>query len=481
MRCTHGEYADDDSNKLSRLDSNGRKDQRLLRKSNIVNVVLDTFDANGRKRLSGGDFYFAVMVNAEKRKATAGRVVDHSNGTYNVYFYAGWSGHANITIILRHPGEEVDWIQRVVRPQERRVRWIGNFKDGKKQENSACYVYGGTTWKDKCEYRNENSLGSTLFLCDKPKNLTCDKIVTTHSEIPSMGTYIRKLLSSEKRYLFSSNLFFNLIQLFEMFDKTWKEDTDASQVVNITRPSCGPDLPIPTSDGFWESDNKWTSLVCAARHWSTDEAIGCLEGKNVYLLGDSTLRQWHEAVTVLFNERVTTHHMRRGWTNTKYNTSVIFRFHAIVIGSRTFNLRDQIFESDFINTLGTDDCNIIIVLSLSYHFTSWTQKSYIERLLHVRQAILRLKTLCPDIIVIIKGSHPREHKTQESHIHSSDWTLYTMNQTLRRVFEGLGVCFIDIYDMSLAHFAENNVHMPMKTVIRQQVDLLLSYICPVTV
>ncbi|XP_077982454.1 NXPE family member 3-like [Glandiceps talaboti] len=443
-----------------------------------VHVVLDAFDVNGLQRIVGGDFFFAIMSNLNKGKTTAGRVVDYKNGSYSVYFYAGWSGLANITISLIHPSEAIDFIKTSYLPKERRVDWIGYFKGGIQKEKSVCYIARESILKDKCIYQNQNALGGTVFVCDKPRTLSCDQLASYNVNKTSLGNHVKILLPQDQRYLFARPYLRTLLADSPL--KIVIQDADKDHHEKIKLPVCGAQLPIPISDGYWESDI-WTSKTCRTRHWTADEAKQCLQGKNVYMLGDSTLRQWHESVTQLLGQKVQRSIIQRSWTDSNVNMSVVFQFHAIIIASATFQFWDQVFESDFINNIKLGNCNHIIVLSLTYHFPAWPIKSYIERVIHVRQAIIRLQKQCPDVVVVIKSSHPRDHNSLESHIHSSDWTLFMMNKILRQVFDNLGISFIDIYDMALSHFAVNKVHMPMQTVIRQQIDMFLSYVCPNTV
>ena len=41
-------------------------------------------------------------------------------------------------------------------------------------------------------------------------------------------------------------------------------------------------------------NNVWTSFVCAARHFAEDDTTQCLKDKHIYIMGDSTSRQWFD-------------------------------------------------------------------------------------------------------------------------------------------------------------------------------------------
>ncbi|XP_077982507.1 NXPE family member 3-like [Glandiceps talaboti] len=413
------------------------------------------------------------MTDSQSRRSTAGRVTDHGNGTYSVYFYAGWQGRTFISVTLVHPREAVLWIDGVYRTSERNVDWFGHFESNDVKEESICYLLSDNTWTDKCEYRNVKTLGHTVFVCEKPPSLSCNTLKTIITKFETLAGNVAKKLANEQRYLFESPYLMTPIK-DSPFWIDIKEPDIGRENIQTNLPKCGPDLPMPLSDGFWESFGVWTSLTCKARHWAAEEIRQCLIGKTLYMIGDSTLRQWHEALTITLGERMDFDIIRQSWTNEKYHTSFIFEFHAILVGTYDLDFWGQKFEGDILDDL--QRCNYIIVLSLTYHFPTWNINSYTERLRLLRQAIIRLKARCPEIVIVVKSSHPRDHTVLESYIHSSDWTLYDMNRLLREHLGGLGALFVEVWDMSLSHSSDNDVHVTRK-VVRQQVDLFLSYIC----
>ncbi|XP_070576167.1 NXPE family member 3-like [Ptychodera flava] len=177
---------------------------------------------------------------------------------------------------------------------------------------------------------------------------------------------------------------------------------------------CGPDLQIPISDGVWEDGEKWTSLICMARHWNPDQMIRCARGKSFVIIGDSTTRQWHTAITNELQLELKGSDLRQYSQGITQNISTIFYYHAVAIRSVKMGFWKQHFESDEIDNIKDTQCNSVIVLSISYHFASWAKASYEERLFRVRLAIIRLRNRCPDIIVVVKSSHPRDYRGMEA-------------------------------------------------------------------
>lgn len=68
--------------------------------------------------------------------------------------------------------------------------------------------------------------------------------------------------------------------------------------LTFTRPSdvtekCHPGLHTPVPAGFYLND-VWTSFVCSTRHFTAQTTTECLKDKDIYMMGDSTMRQWFE-------------------------------------------------------------------------------------------------------------------------------------------------------------------------------------------
>ncbi len=56
---------------------------------------------------------------------------------------------------------------------------------------------------------------------------------------------------------------------------------------------CRSGLTTPVPAGFYLKD-VWKSFVCNTRQFSPAQMTNCLKNKIVYLMGDSTTRQWFE-------------------------------------------------------------------------------------------------------------------------------------------------------------------------------------------
>ena len=122
--------------------------------------------------------------------------------------------------------------------------------------------------------------------------------------------------------------------------------------------------------------------------------------------------------------------------------------------------------------------NTIVVLSIWAHFSTFPVEVYIRRLRHIRRAVLRLLDRAPGTIIVIRSANLRALDPEVS-LYDSDWYSLQLDEVLRAMFKGLNVLLVDAWQMTLAHHSPHNVHPP-PAIIKNMIDMLLSYICPET-
>ena len=122
--------------------------------------------------------------------------------------------------------------------------------------------------------------------------------------------------------------------------------------------------------------------------------------------------------------------------------------------------------------------NTVAVLSIWAHFSTYPVEVYIRRLRHIRRAVLRLLDRAPGTIIVIRSANLRALDPEVS-LYDSDWYSLQLDEVLRAMFKGLNVLLVDAWQMTLAHHSPHNVHPP-PAIIKNMIDMLLSYICPET-
>ncbi|XP_077866762.1 NXPE family member 4-like [Saccoglossus kowalevskii] len=469
-------------------------------------INLNRAKSRGRVATTGGDFWYATMSSPDRHFRTAGRLVDYSNGSYSVYFYAGNHGYMNINITRVYSGEAVQWLDTVYRHSERRVTWNGYFREGKiGGETTQCVVVRNvSSSKDTCcEYRHPTVLGETVVKCVKPKQLSCSDL--TYMQSDNIAARTNELLGN-RRELFDKNTIFTQI---EGSPSVIHISASITSAIETLLPKCviasnHSSVPVRIS-GYWLGDI-WHSLTCRNEQHSVEMVQRCLQNKQIYFLGDSTIRQLYlslvgalgyqgsvsdphqelQNITGSYTVHQDIMNMYHATTRQhEHNVNITFQFHGLPITGRAkFRVKepgaDVKFEPYVIDELSTERCNYIVLVSPWAHYVQWTLASYIERLMLLRESLLRLHERCSNTVIIVKGSHQRDHRSVDSHIFASDWILYDMNRILREIFYDDFILFLDVWDMNLSYLAPwntpSNVHMPY-SVIKQELNLLLSYVC----
>ncbi|XP_077983528.1 NXPE family member 3-like [Glandiceps talaboti] len=427
-----------------------------FRKGDYIQVIMEAYDEYGNRRLRGGDFLQGLMTNEKLGTRTGGRVFDYGNGTYSIYFYAAWKGDATIAIHLVRHREAILYQTFLNTFENKRLGFQAKFTNGELAEIRDCTITNGLgIWKDKCGFVSPSSLGKTAFICEKPEKLSCEDLKSTTHNLGDM------VINTARDTEGMSYLFEGEKQKSAIGNPIKIKIKDSN--VTPKPPTCGPDLPVPLSSGYWKDNLTFVPLMCRSQQWQKEDMEKCLLGKEVYMYGDSTVGQIESclrALNVLPSELLQRQYLfLRGGSPIQY-------------------VEGMFFEGDYIDRIR--NCTAVtpvVVMNFCFHFGSWTTRTYLDRIFGAKYAILRLFKRCPESIVMIKLAHPRDNADSVQKVHSSNYRFHDMNRMIRRVFGGIGVSFLDIWDLVSSHISENQVHMP-GPVIMQELHLMLSYICP---
>ncbi|XP_077986147.1 NXPE family member 3-like [Glandiceps talaboti] len=430
---------------------------KAFERGDYIQVIMEAYDEYGNRRLRGGDFLQGLMTNENLGTRTVGRVFDYGNGTYGIYFYAAWKGDASITIHLIRHREAILYEKFLHSFENKRIEFSASFTDGKLEEITNCFLTNGLgIWHDKCGFVSPSSLGKTALICEKPEKLSCEDLNSTSHKLSGMFSQTAGAIDGIS-YLFErqyqNSTVGNLITI----------NIKDSNVTPLKLPLCGPDLPVTLSSGYWKDNLTFVPLMCRSQQWQTEDMEKCLLGKEIHMYGDSTLNQILGSLKRL-----------------KVIQSKLMHYQYLLLrsGSPVQYVKNLFFEGDFVDRIrNCTSVTPVVIVNFSFHFGSWTTRAYLDRIFGAKYAVLRLFKRCPKANVIIKLAHPRDNTDIVQRVHSSNYRFHDMNRMIRRVFGGIGVRFLDLWDLVLSHISDNNVHMPAP-VITQEVYLMLSYICP---
>lgn len=457
-----------------------------------LEVVITARDHNGKRKEYGGDFFQAKLHSKALKAGVTGHVKDFGNGSYLATFLLPWPGEARVHIRLIHSSEAVDVLRKKRESDPGKVYFSGHFHFNGNSEVVECNLE--VAGPKICEYKDPYT--GEIWQCVKPQKLPCDSLI-----YHSVGGY-RKVTNSLEDSLLSGSVTdktisgsvprINVLKTNSLLAlailRTCNEVCpmmfrlpDSVEILTTgltsTLPGCRPGQESPQPSGFYYNDI-WRSLTCKARHFpKPNEALKCLKGKDIYMFGDSTLRQWFEYL-VNFIPSLKTIDLHINYqsgpllaVDADAGLALRWRAHGLPLRTTKTMMADLHYEAAHLAGISGGP-HTVIVLTLWAHFTTYPIRVYLERLERVRQAISSLLFRSPKTTVLIKSAN-----TGYKSIFGSDWLSLQLDILMRAAFKGMDVTIIDAWDMTSCHYLPDNIH-PGPPVIRNVVDLMLSYICP---
>ncbi|XP_075062597.1 NXPE family member 3-like isoform X1 [Mixophyes fleayi] len=446
-------------------------DYRLLdardtyRIGETLEVVITARDHNGRLKEYGGDFFQAKLHSLELKAGVTGQVKDHGNGSYLATLLLLWPGQAEVHIRLIHSSEAVDVLKKKRESHPEKVYFYGFFQFNSSSEVMECNLE--LAGKDVCQYRDPVS-GDT-WQCVRPRKLPCDSWV-----YHSMGGY-RKVTNQLEDSLLSGSVTNKIIPGKLPPINVMSDNSSLGLTSNLS--VCRPGQESRQPSGFYYGD-VWTSFTCLGQHFpQPSDALACLKGKDIHMFGDSTLRQWFEYLERFIPslKRIDLHVNYQSGpllaVDANAGLAMRWRAHGLPIRTTKTMTSDIHYEAAHIAGIGGGP-HTVVVMTLWAHFTTYPVKIYLERLDRVRQGIASLLFRSPQTTVLIKSAN-----TGYKSIYGSDWLSLQLDILLRAAFKGMAVTILDAWDMTSCHYLPDDIH-PGPPVVRNEVDLMLSYICP---
>ncbi|KAJ8359640.1 hypothetical protein SKAU_G00161650 [Synaphobranchus kaupii] len=386
----------------------------------------------GHPKAYGGDFIVARIHSPKLQAAASGDVADFLNGSYRARFHLFWPGEVQVSVRLIHSSEAVKILQRDRMKDYSKVMHIGTFINGSKTETSQCGLRLSSD-RALCEYRKKED--GEYYACYRPQTLPCDSLTTMKSSWPTDPH-----LTKEDTQLLA-------------WENTGKE----------------------IKNGF----NPVTVVGCTGHILSEVAIISCLMGKTLYLLGDSTVRQWMEH---LERKLKGLRFIKQGnpylsllAVDTQNNITVRWIKHShpwISVHTAYTTGSDTIPEILDSIAVGGGQEDVIVVIGIGQHFRPYPPEVFIRRLQNVRRAILRLYARSPQAHVVIKLENNRE--LDSTMMIYSDWYGYMQNLAQRKVFEGMKVGLVDAWDMTVA--ANSFAIHPNEVIVSNELAVALSFI-----
>ncbi|XP_075715675.1 NXPE family member 3-like [Rhinoderma darwinii] len=439
--------------------------RKVYRIGEKLEVIITARDHNGQPKQYGGDYFRPKLHSPALKAGVTGRVKDYNNGSYLITFLLSWPGEAQVLIRLIHSSEAVDILKKKREDSPGKVFFNGYFQFNGSSEVMECNLK--VLGNDVCTYKDPVS-GDT-WQCVRPRKLPCNSWV-----YHSMGGY-RKVTNRLENSIMSGPFTNRIIPGSVPAINVKSDNSSMELTANLS--ACRPGQESPQPSGFYYGD-RWTSFACLGRHFPQPvDALACLKGTDIYMVGDSTLRQWFEYLEQFISslKRIDLHTSYKSGpllaTDADAGLVMRWRAHGLPLRTSKTLIADLHYEAADLAGIGGGP-HTVIVMTLWAHFTTYPVRVYLERLERVRQAISFLLFRSPETTVIIKSAN-----TGYKSIYGSDWLSLQLDILLRAAFKGMGVIILDAWDMTSCHYLPDNIH-PGPPVIKNEVDLMLSYICP---
>ena len=161
--------------------------------------------------------------------------------------------------------------------------------------------------------------------------------------------------------------------------------------------------------------------------------------------------------------------------DSKHNILLKYRCHGPPIRFPPISTSELRYVANELDSL-PGGANTVVAISIWAHFSTFPVEAYIRRMRHVRRALVRLLDRSPGTLVVIRSAN-LQALDQEVSLYNSDWFSLQLDRVLRPMFMGLGVVFVDAWEMTLAHHHHHQLHPPL-AIIKNTMDLILSHVCP---
>ncbi|KAL0963523.1 hypothetical protein UPYG_G00307540 [Umbra pygmaea] len=447
---------------------------REWRVGDQLEALVNMHDFKGRPKRHGGDFLLARLHSPELGAGVVGQVLDHRNGTYSAVFPLLWEGPARVEVTLVHSSEAVAVLRRLREERPDRVFFKSFFRSGFLSETTMCNLCLPANQQPVCNYTDLHT--GEPWYCYKPKLMGCDTRIN-HAK----GGYQKHLLTNKEAVLFQSSVNIKVRirasgsdRVNVQSEKKDKEDMESS----TARAESVRVIP----SGYYFQGSWYALGGLVMRQFNDSSAITqCLNGKVMYLYGDSTARQWFEYLNAFVPElkEFNLHSPKNVGpfmsVDSTHNILLRYRCHGPPIRFTTVIASEMRYVANELDGLA-GGADTVVVISVWAHFSTYPVEVYIRRMRHIRRAVLHLLDRAPGTLVVIRSANLQALDPEVS-LYNSDWFSLQLDTVLRAMFQGLDVLFVDAWEMTLAHHLPHALHPP-PVIVKNMIDAILSYVCP---
>ncbi|WAR16284.1 NXPE1-like protein [Mya arenaria] len=441
-------------------------------------VQIELYDHAGNRKSSGGELVKVTLTRSDlTNTAVTGYVLDNGNGSYTAEIEALWAGKSNLSASLVYSRQAIAALYRI-RREILSTRVIqATFSSRTYQETTDCHPNISHLLKLKnysafCNFTYINS--GMPWYCGRPRDihLLCEDwhAVKTQAFPPLPITKVEDTIISRGVVPISKAIALQVAGNRQMeaknpcsrrnFRELWRERQSTGYFFN----------------GIWHLRQ------CAGINRT--QIPGCIQNKTMYLLGDSTLRQWYLNYVLKNLECQPT---SEDWTKVKWLKPATCRNKQLNFSASWFIPSQPIFADDDENSYTLysiarhiddipDNEETFVVIHLFMHMVPYHHGVFQKRMAIIKRSVEKLLNRNPKAKVFLKAPHTFLD-TPWGGARLDDFFGFLYTNILYQTFRGLHdkVVFLNNRDSSDALQLKPN--HPPPYVVLAMVDQMFSYAC----
>ncbi|CAG2203089.1 unnamed protein product [Mytilus edulis] len=442
----------------------------------IITLRIILHNKNGDVLTDGGDFINIWMSEKGKGASSAGYVVDHGNGTYIGVIKALWRGSPNIKIAMSFQKESIGLFVNYLYKYGMLRTLKGVFKNARGETGKGICGIHTLTKHGICDFTSMN-YGMRWFcsLPDKP-GFTCSDWYAPIGDmtVPTFTKSQKQFLSSTRYKIIKE------IKVDVLGDKTIGHPEHSCSLIN---PSVTWNISSPV--GYFYNKT-WHNLLCQKKvEPSFNRYLACLRNREIYMVGDSTVREWLLSIVDILNLALSvkrTSDALKGYhqpikafsKNKRDNITVTWAAHEFPFFTYSRNATIHHFKpaSYHLNVIRSK--NPIVVLHLYIHIGYAPLSVYEEHVMNAKDAINKFLDRVPGAKIFIKGPHYFEHNNEGV---PYDFVRFLQDKMIFKIFDNIKhkVVYLNEWDITVS--SENKDMHPSYDLRKPMIHELLSYIC----
>ncbi|KAL4223298.1 Neurexophilin [Mactra antiquata] len=444
-------------------------------KDGTVVVLIRIFDILYRQLLTGND---VIILWAEQKHGdgrVSGTVIDHKSGSYTGIIKLFWTGEtqifANLATSIIHTCLKMKAIKKygnAVYAKQKPWGIIGTFMKGDLEENTPCGANPSIfRYKLICNLTHIN--GNMPWFCGKPSNkfFSCSDISSFGSgQFDKSNIAIQDKIKRYAHGLIPSVVTVDMPMLTRPVPTTSCKDSPASLTWKNNPPS-----------GFW-LDKTWHMTNCKNDVLKDlKQYKKCLAGKTIYIIGDSTLRQYVNFIgtrIVEIHSNASGKYLSLNYFDKEHNMTLNFMKHEMPLHHPRIPANDIESIPQLLNDLAKEDISDLVVLvTYDSHFTAYPAYVYRHCQRELKKALKRLSIKNPSAKLFVRSPHLM---IDDSRWFDTNIQLVNMD-ILKEEFDDMKdkVILLDTWEISVAHNSKH-IHFETEALI-SEMHQFLSFIC----